>query len=194
MASCYRADSQDNCTKWNVRRIPDSKAGCSPGGGLPGGGRHLVDREHRPLALRVDGERVLAFRRDAQPSAARTALSMRRGRRRWHRCRDRLHVGRGRWRQRRCTSWYASTQKARWRHGSTRGSREGEIASTAFKWAHASWDNGGGELPSLVAWAWRVVGVGSRRLDTRRRVARAAGDKAKAGWALTVQTSAGSRG
>jgi hypothetical protein len=68
-----------------------------------------------------------------------------------------------------------------------------EVGPTAFRCAHASWNNGGGELTSLVAWAWRVVGVGNR-LDTRRRVARAAGDKAKAGWALTVQTSAGSRG
>jgi integrase len=39
----------------------------------------LVDREHRPLALRVDGERVLAVRGDAPSSATRTARRMRHG-------------------------------------------------------------------------------------------------------------------
>ena len=46
-------------------------------GGLRGGWRHLVDREHRPLAFRVDGGRTLAVRRDAPSSAAGTARGMR---------------------------------------------------------------------------------------------------------------------
>jgi hypothetical protein len=48
-------------------------------GGLRGGRRHLVDGEHRLLAFRVDGGRVLAVRRDAPSSAARTAGGMRHG-------------------------------------------------------------------------------------------------------------------
>jgi hypothetical protein len=48
-------------------------------GGLRGGRRHLVDGEHRLLAFRVDGGRVLAVRTDAPSSAARTAGGMRHG-------------------------------------------------------------------------------------------------------------------
>jgi hypothetical protein len=50
------------------------------------------------------------------------------------------------------------------------GSRGGEIASTAFKWVHASWDDAGAELPFGTHYG-RGCSVGGRTLDTQVRIA-----------------------